>query len=275
VWKAGDDQDKLYTAAKSTYATAKTAWDNYVAILEKNAKTDAFAALFSPPKAPTVPPLPSLPWLPAAYSGYVRATAAELNLYNKSSTTKVFTTSTNPTAQQFWTNITAAQTVGGWGSFTAQVLRFRNGWGKSFGTIGYSGAAVNDSSVVWNYMWTCAASTSAPDATTPCDGTYTGAIGANTASATAANLTTLVSVVSLWSTANADSSGAVPAYAFSTQSTMTLTWLPGAWSGSLVALKAIAAPVAATAAKGLSGVAGAQALAATSAAALAVAAALY
>jgi hypothetical protein len=56
---------------------------------------------------------------------------------------------------------------------------------------------------------------------------------------------------------------------------MTLTWLPGAWSGSLVALKAIAAPVAATAAKGLSGVAGAQALAATSAAALAVAAALY
>jgi hypothetical protein len=131
-------------------------------------------------------------------------------------------------------------------------------------------------SVVWNYMWTCAASTSAPG-TTPCDGTYTNALGGtqNTASATSANATTLVSVVSLWSTANADSNGVVAAYAFSTQSTMTLTWLPGAWSGSLVALKAIAAPVAATAAKGLSGVAGAQALAATSAAALAVAAALY
>ena len=90
VHKAGSDQDKLYTDAKNAYGTAKTAWDNYVAILEKNAKTDAFAALFSPPKAPTVPPLPSLPWVPATYTGYVRATAAELNLYNKSSTTKVY-----------------------------------------------------------------------------------------------------------------------------------------------------------------------------------------
>lgn len=201
-----------------------------------------------------------------------------MNAYNKSTAgiaTAAYAATSNPTAQQFWTNITAAQTVGGWGSFTAQVLRFRNGWGKSFGTIGYSGAATNDMSVVWNYMWTCAASTSAPG-TTPCDGTYTGTIAANTATPTAANLTTLVSVVSLWSTANVDSSNnAVAAYAFSTQSTMTLTWLPGAWSGSLVALKAIDAPAAASAAKGLSGVAGAQALAATSAAALAVAAALY
>ena len=88
----------------------------------------------------------------------------------------------------------------------------------------------------------------------------------------------MISVVSLWSTANSKTLSSVVSvetgYAFTLQ-TFTLTWTPGAWSGSLVALKAIAAPVAATAAKGLSGVAGAQALAATSAAALAVAAALY
>lgn len=108
VHKAGSDQKKLYTDAKNAYGTAKTAWDNYVAILEKNAKTDAFAALFSPPKAPTVPPLPSLPWLPATYAGYVRATASELQIYNQSYTTKAFTAATNPTAQQFWNNLTSA-----------------------------------------------------------------------------------------------------------------------------------------------------------------------
>jgi hypothetical protein len=48
-----------YTTALGAYNTAKTTWDAYVAILEKNAKQDAFAALFSPPKAPTVPPLPN------------------------------------------------------------------------------------------------------------------------------------------------------------------------------------------------------------------------
>jgi hypothetical protein len=71
----------------STYNTAKTTWDNYVAILEKNASQDAFAALFSPPKAPTVPPLPNKPWLPAAYSGYVRATALEVQTWTNAATT--------------------------------------------------------------------------------------------------------------------------------------------------------------------------------------------
>lgn len=54
-----------YAAAKTKYTSAKTLWDNYVAILTKNSKVDAFAAAFAPPKAPTVPPLPEKPWLPS------------------------------------------------------------------------------------------------------------------------------------------------------------------------------------------------------------------
>jgi len=71
-----------YNSALSAYGTAKTTWDNYVAILEKNSSQDAFAALFSPPKAPTVPPLPNKPWLPASYSGYTRATQQEIVGWN-------------------------------------------------------------------------------------------------------------------------------------------------------------------------------------------------
>ena len=69
-----------------------------------------------------------------------------------------YKTASNPTSQQFWATISSAQTVGGWGSFTAQVLRYRNGWGKSFGTIGYSGDSTHTSrAAVWNYKWTCGA----------------------------------------------------------------------------------------------------------------------
>merc|ERR1711998_654070 len=77
VWNAGNGLLTAYNAAVTSYTAAKTTWDAYVAILEKNAKMDAFAAAFSPPKAPTVPPLPNLPWVPAAYSGYVKQTPAE------------------------------------------------------------------------------------------------------------------------------------------------------------------------------------------------------
>jgi len=132
-------------------------------------------------------------------------------------------------------------------------------------------------SAVWNYKWTCATAGATAPGTTPCDATYAGSIATVSNVAAAVNLTSMVSVVSLWSTANKQGASPgtdVTAYAFTGQS-FSLTWTPSAWSGTLVALKAIAAPVAATAAKGLSGVAGAQALAATSAAALAVAAALY
>jgi len=74
VWKAGNDLNELYKSKTTSYANAKTTWNAYVAILKKNAKMDAFAAAFSPPKAPTVPPLPNMPWTPAAYSGYQRQT---------------------------------------------------------------------------------------------------------------------------------------------------------------------------------------------------------
>jgi hypothetical protein len=86
-WATGTAALATYNSALSTYKTAKTTWDNYVAILEKNASQDAFAALFSPPKAPTVPPLPNKPWLPAAYSGYVRATQQELYGFQKNAST--------------------------------------------------------------------------------------------------------------------------------------------------------------------------------------------
>jgi len=144
---AGTTAAAAYTSALTSYNTAKTTWDAYVAILEKNAKQDAFAALFSPPKAPTVPPLPNKPWLPAGYSGYTRATAQQVTGFTNAASA---TTSAAPLASEVWTSLAAAQTVGGWGSFTAHILRFRNGWGKSFGTIGYdgTGAAMSD---VWNY----------------------------------------------------------------------------------------------------------------------------
>jgi hypothetical protein len=273
----------LYVSSKSTYDAAKTMWDNYVALLEKNAKTDAFAALFSPPKAPTVPPMPNMPWKPNAYAGYVRATAKEVYNYGQSTTLGFYSTTNAPTAQQFWANLSAAQTVGGWGSFTAQVLRYRDQWGKSFGTIGYSGDSnKNALSAVWNYTWTCGATAlSAPSTTSPCDASYTYATTVSetwttTTTPSVANTTTLVSVVTLWSSSNrlTGAQTAVSEYAWVNNS-FAINWLPGSFSTSLVSLTAIAAPVAATAAKGLSGVAGAQALAATSAAALAVAAALY
>jgi len=106
VWTAGSALALQYSTALSTYNTAKTTWDAYVAILEKNAKQDAFAALFSPPKAPTVPPLPNMPWVPATYNGYVRATAAETAAYAASPA--VPTAAASPTAQQFWTSLSAA-----------------------------------------------------------------------------------------------------------------------------------------------------------------------
>lgn len=70
VWEAGNTLNTTYQTAVTSYTAAKLAWNSYVDILEKNNKMDAFAAAFSPPKAPTVPPLPALPWAPDTYSGY-------------------------------------------------------------------------------------------------------------------------------------------------------------------------------------------------------------
>jgi len=85
-WSAGNKlygSAGSYAAAVTTYTTAKTNWDAYVAILKKNAKADAFAAAFSPPKAPTVPPLPAQPWVPGNYAGYIKQTPAENALMMK------------------------------------------------------------------------------------------------------------------------------------------------------------------------------------------------
>ena len=106
VWTAGSSLSTQYSTALASYNTAKTTWDAYVAILDKNAKQDAFAALFSPPKAPTVPPLPNMPWVPANYSGYVRATAAQKAAYATGAT--IGTTVASPTAAEFWTSLAAA-----------------------------------------------------------------------------------------------------------------------------------------------------------------------
>merc|ERR1712071_592327 len=79
-WTAGNSlygTAGTYASAVTAYTTAKTNWDAYVALLAKNAKADAFAAAFSPPKAPTVPPLPSQPWVPGAYAGYIKQTPSE------------------------------------------------------------------------------------------------------------------------------------------------------------------------------------------------------
>merc|ERR1711998_207395 len=131
VWNAGNSLLTAYNAAVTSYTAAKTTWDAYVAILEKN----AFAAAFSPPKAPTVPPLPNLPWVPAAYSGYVKQTPAEnATMLANSGSANTMLSAAQPTAQQFWTDLGAAQSLGGWGSFTAQAFTYR-ALSKSFGTI--------------------------------------------------------------------------------------------------------------------------------------------
>jgi hypothetical protein len=106
VHASGSALKLKYDTELGLYNTAKTTWDAYVAILEKNAGQDAFAALFSPPKAPTVPPLPNKPWAPATYNGYVRATADQVAAYSATGTSG--TEVASPTAQQFWTSLAAA-----------------------------------------------------------------------------------------------------------------------------------------------------------------------
>ena len=77
-------------------------------------------------------------------------------LNNGLGTTNAFTSTANPAAGGFWTNQAAAASVGGWGIFTAQILSFRNAFGKSFGTIGFSGdAKAQLMSQVWNMPWMC------------------------------------------------------------------------------------------------------------------------
>lgn len=148
----------LYNTKKTDYDSAKTMWNNYVAILTKNSKVDAFAAAFSPPKAPTVPPLPNMPWLPD-----VSATLNILGAQNMNSLSFAGVSTINsalqPTTNQFWMydDSVALQSGGGWGSFTATVMKYRNGWGKSYGTIGYESTTSNtsfgDMGAVYKQAW--------------------------------------------------------------------------------------------------------------------------
>lgn len=209
VWTNGKAVQDAYAGALTAYNTAKTTWDAYVAILEKNSKQDAFAAAFSPPKAPTVPPLPNMPWVPATYAGYVKQTADQAGAQVHNSGQTLLLEAAQPTGATVFASLAAAQTIGGWGSFTAQTFTFRNGWGKSFGTIGYSGDS-NKLALgqVWNYKWMCTASTSAYTAGQICDAsyTYTGVSATSgTAGATGANTVPMISVVTLWALGNTGS----------------------------------------------------------------------
>ena len=187
-----------------------------------------------------------------------------------------------PTGAAVFANLAAAQTIGGWGSFTAQIFTFREGWGKSFGTIGYS-ADSNKLAMgqVWNYKWMCAANTSTYTAGNICDANYDYSSAAATATTIAAtqlnaNTVPMVSVVTLWALGNNGSLvTSTGAGTWNGKQDFKLTWAAGAWSNSFAALTVIAAPTAPVAAKSLSGLAGAQALAASTAAVLAAAAALY
>ena len=166
---------------------------------------DAFAAAFSPPKAPTVPPLPNMPWTPNAYSGYLKQSPEQyaIMIQNQGLAAN-YVSAAQPTNQQFWTSLDAAQTIGGWGSFTASVLRFRNGWGKSFGSIGY-GPGTQTMSQVWDYTMMCGSTTSlaSQSSASACDKAYTVSANASVSSSsldtTANSAYTFVMVISLWS----------------------------------------------------------------------------
>jgi len=85
-----------YNTNLTSYNTAKTMWNNYVAILTKNAKVDAFAAAFAPPKAPTVPPLPSKPWTPSVSATMYKMSSANLAAFFVTPST-VITSTVQPT----------------------------------------------------------------------------------------------------------------------------------------------------------------------------------
>jgi hypothetical protein len=287
VWTAGNALLTQYNSEKSSYDTAKTTWDAYVAILTKNAKMDAFAAAFSPPKAPTVPPLPNKPWLPSSTTvatAMSRLPPLQVQLGNiKASGGGVNVTgATQPTAANFWTSEQAALVAGGWGSFTAATIKYRNGWGKSFGTIGYSDAGTtgwNGLAQVYNQQWQCSHSGTGttflvtPSATTACPATYTAIAG--TLGTAANNTVNFYVAISVWAVKTTSAGvGTIFGTTGTNSSNFSLEFTIGTWSSALQ-LAAPGAMAAATAASSLTGVAGAHALAASAAAALATAAALY
>jgi len=203
-----------YNTSKTSYDSAKTMWNNYVAILTKNAKVDAFAAAFAPPKAPTVPPLPSMPWMPDVSATLRPLSTEKANsqiAYPDNSATPptlvartsagTITKALQPATTDFWIadESVPLATGGGWGSFTAAVLKFRAGWGKSYGTIGYNKTADSTMGAVYQAAWQCGSTTAGG----ACPKTYTGSLisAAGTATSTVvANKVKFYVAISLWST---------------------------------------------------------------------------
>jgi len=277
----------LYGTQKTAYDSAKTMWNNYVAILTKNAKVDAFAAAFAPPKAPTVPPLPSLPWVPDLSKTMSKLPADKGQSAMTLAGAAIITAGLQPATNQFWIvdDSVPLATGGGWGSFTATVLKYRDAWGKSYGTIGYqatSAASYKAMGAVYKDLWQCGTTTGTTTGACPMHYSAATAAVAGTGAAPTANATTSPGVrfyiaVSLWST-KSDATN----YAFTATcatgaagSCFKLMFVAGTWNDVLNKIAAPAAMAAGTAADSLTGIVGAQALAASAAAALAAAAALY
>merc|ERR1719263_1912196 len=69
----------------------------------------------------------------------------------KTTATTTITAAVQPAANNFWITDDSVPlaTGGGWGSFTAAILTYRENWGKSYGTIGYEDSVANTK---WNSM---------------------------------------------------------------------------------------------------------------------------
>jgi len=187
-----------------------------------------------------------------------------------------------PASNEFWIvdDSVPLATGGGWGSFTASVIKYRKDWGKSYGTIGYEDTTANADyakmGASYNALWQCAGSTAG--AACPNKFTSNSAILGGTSGVKVANSVVFYVAISLWSVKTKSTVN----YSFTTAcdsavagtSCLTITWSKGEWTTKINALAAPAAMTAATAADALTGIVGAQALAASAAAALA-AAALY
>jgi hypothetical protein len=272
----------LYGTQKTAYDSAKTMWNNYVAILTKNAKVDAFAAAFAPPKAPTVPPLPSLPWVPDLSKTMSKLPANKGQSAMTIAAAAIITAGLQPATNQFWIvdDSVPLATGGGWGSFTATVLKYRDAWGKSYGTIGYestANASFSAMGAVYKDLWQCGTVTGTTTGACPMNYSTATAALANASVAPSVNSVKFYVAVSLWSTQSsaADYRFTTTCASGSTGSCFKLLWASGTWNDVLNKIAAPAAMAAGTAADSLTGIVGAQALAASAAAALAAAAALY
>lgn len=177
----------------------------------------------------------------------------------------------------------ALATGGGWGSFTAAVIRYRESWGKSYGTIGWEATTVTDwdkKGAVYDRTYYCGDSSALAAAITAgtCPASQyssMSSISVGTAAArTTANSVTFYVALSVWS--EGESQDITFGCTAGTTNCFTLTFHKGTWSSTVAAgLQAPVLPSPPGEASSLSGVVRAQALTASAAAALAAAAVLY